>query len=130
MFLLNSIFIIICVVLQLMSLAYVWLYIIEMRMQSTAGTFDMYKDNGKFLFRASIIMGIVLWFTVSGIQKLMSVFFTLSLIAWLLSAVGFLVLSVGKKIDGETKRSARMAVQSSVINVIVFCVITWLFMVE
>ncbi|MBR4358146.1 MULTISPECIES: hypothetical protein [unclassified Butyrivibrio] len=128
--LLNSIFAFICVVLQLMSLAFVWLFVIEMRMGDASSLFDVYKKNGDFLFWSSVVMEIVLWLTVPGMQRVILTMFIISLIVWLLSAVGLMIFSIGKKVDGLTKRNAMSAVKASVINTITFCIISWLFMVK
>ncbi len=113
-----------------MSLAFVWLFVIEMRMGDASSLFDVYKKNGDFLFWSSVVMEIVLWLTVPGMQRVILTMFIISLIVWLLSAVGLMIFSIGKKVDGLTKRNAMSAVKASVINTITFCIISWLFMVK
>ena len=124
---LNSILLIVCVVLHLLSLSFIWLFAIETRQGCAVDEYAVYKNHWSFLFWASLIIEIVLWLTMPDIQKHLELLFALSTLAWLTSAVVFFVLSIGKKVEKTIKHNMRYAMRLAAGNVIILSAFTWIF---
>ena len=124
---LNNILLIVCVVLHLLSLSFIWLFAIETRQGCAPDEYAVYKNHWSFLFWASLIIEIVLWLTMPDMQKNLEMLFALSTLIWLVSTVVFFVLSLGKSVEKSIKHNMRFAMRLAAINVIILCVFTWLF---
>ena len=129
MFSLNNVFLILCGVMQLLSVAFVWLFVLELRSGVAIDGFAAYKFHWEYLFIMSIIMEIILWITDSGIQHGIELLLIAGMLMWIVSSVFAFVLSIGKKMDKGIRFNIRIAVKAAVTNSIILGVLSWVFFV-
>ena len=120
---------ILCTVIQLLAIAFLWLLVIETKANCLFGGYDVYKKYWQFFFWVSTIMGMVMWLTTKDIDNYICYMFIISIGIWLISGFIFLFLSIGKKMDYSLKTQIRSAAKVAVGYSVILSIFTWLIYV-
>ena len=123
---LNNYLVIASAAVGLFAILLIWIYLWETSRGLKITECPIYKKyvNCPFLF--ALIMLVVLWITVQGLESKLMVCFWILTVGWIVTAIGTLLFSAIAKSSVEDKREMRKAVLPCISKVIIMVVVLWL----
>lgn len=112
--------------LQLISLGFAWLHVIEAMQGITGDGTDAYNPYRRFFFVLSTLMEFFIWLAVKSERSYTELFIWISMLAWLGTIFSFFFMSIIRRTRIEEVMILRNVMKSAAAYTSILCVIIWM----
>lgn len=125
--LLDNLFIIVATVLGLLSILIMWLFVVENKKGLLVSQLVTYERYANIFYMTSTVLLALIWFCVEGADKKVLIILALDMLAWIISGIVFLIISViEKNANPQIRLDMRCAMGNAIKKGVILLIITWI----
>ncbi len=123
---LNSIFLVLGMIIGVISIAFVFIYVLEASRGISVEEYPVYKKQSAIMFYLSLAILFIVWLSIPEQMENVVKVMTLFLVLWMLVAIVALILSIALKSSVIAKKNIRVTVKDFIYKAVILFAVLWL----